>query len=78
MNPIVETVTEIYCTGANKYQGVLFDHYIVYLEGHEEPYRMTKKALKDNDFVPRVNDKITCEIDEGRLRHVKLLIELDE
>jgi hypothetical protein len=75
MNPIVETVREVYCTGTNEYQRVWFEHYIVYLEGHDEPYKMTKKMIKDVDFVPRVGDKITCVIDEGRLKQVKLLIE---
>lgn len=76
MNPIVETVTEIYTTGVHNFKGTMFENFIVYLEGYEEPFKMTKKMVKEYDFIPRAGDKITCEFDEGRLKQVKLLNEI--
>jgi hypothetical protein len=73
--PIIETVREIYSTGAQEYRGILFEHYIVYLENHEDPYKMSKKYVKDVDFIPRVGDKITCTFEDGRMKQVKLLME---
>ena len=74
-HPIVETVKDIYSTGTNEYQRVWFEHFIVYLEGYAEPFRMSKKMVKDIDYIPRVGDKITCFMEEGRLKNVKILFE---
>lgn len=76
MGPNVETVSRIYSTGASaNHKGIVFEHYVVYLEGYEEPFNMSKVQVKDWDFVPRVGDKITCEFDGDRIRQVKLLME---
>jgi hypothetical protein len=74
MGLIVETVREIYSTGVNRFNNTNFEHYIVYLEGYDEPFKMTKKVNNEYDFIPRVGDKINFEFDENRLKHVKLLI----
>ena len=76
MKPIVETVERIYSTGTNVYDNVLFEHYIVYLEGHEGPYKMTKKYVEDVDYIPKPGDLVTCIIEGGRMKHVKLLLDL--
>lgn len=76
-HPHIETVTAINYLSTHGYNGILFDNYVVELEGHDEPYWMTKKVVEYN-FIPEVNDRISCLIEEGRLKHVKILRECPE
>ena len=73
----IEIISKVYLEGDHWYDDTRFYDYIVELDGHDNPYKMTK--VYEPRKYPHVEegDKITCLINEDRLKNVKVLREIE-
>ena len=73
----IEIVSKVYLEGSHWYENTRFIDYIIELDGHDNLYKMTK--LYEPLKYPHVEegDKITCLINEDRLKNVKVLREIE-
>jgi hypothetical protein len=72
----IEIVESVFYSGDHWFDGVRFDNYVIELEGHDSPYKMTKIYHPTHHRV-LVGDKITCTIEDDRLKNVKVLNEIN-
>ena len=70
----ISRVDDIVFEGSHYYDDKKFDNYILWLEGYDEPLRMTKfKDITSKRDIPVVGNMISYDIDEDRLKSVKIL-----
>ena len=71
----LERISSVHYTGDHWYNNTHFDNYIVELDGHDKPYKLTVR-YSQLFFKLAIGDTISCTIAEDRLKNVKVLNEI--
>jgi len=73
--PNIFRIDNIAFEGTHFYEDKKFENYIVWLDGFDEPFRMTKCMSITNRKrdIPVTDNLISCEIIGDRLKSVKIL-----
>lgn len=70
----ISRVNNIVFEGSHYHDDKKFDNYILWLDGYDEPLRMTKfKDITSKRDIPVVGNMISYDIDGDRLKSVKIL-----
>lgn len=70
----ISRVDDIVFEGSHYYDDKKFDNYILWLDGYNEPLRMTKfKDITSRKDIPVVGNMISYEIDGNRIKGVRIL-----
>ena len=73
----ISRVDNIVFEGSHYYDDKKFDNYILWLEGYNEPLRMTKyKDITSKRDIPVTGNMISYDIDGNRLKNVKILYKI--